>query len=138
MIEENRTLARGRSAADDAPYLTTVAKSGALFTHAHGVTHPSLPNYFALFAGLTNDNGDGCPGDAASRPTRPNLASELLAGGLDVCGVLRGAAVDGLPRLLGRAVRAQARAVDVHFTNVPQQLHQPLTALRAFDDARRR
>ena len=79
VIEENHTLAQVIESGN-APYLSTVARSGALFTQAHGVTHPSQPNYFALFAGLTNANGDGCPAAGLSR-TAPNLASELLAAG---------------------------------------------------------
>lgn len=36
-----------------APYINALARKGALLTNSHGVTHPSQPNYFALFAGRT-------------------------------------------------------------------------------------
>jgi len=36
-----------------APYLTALAKEGASFTNAHAETHPSQPNYIALFSGST-------------------------------------------------------------------------------------
>ena len=36
-----------------APYLNRLATAGALFTEAHGVVHPSQPNYLALFSGST-------------------------------------------------------------------------------------
>jgi len=36
---------------DGAPYINQLADRGALFTNAHGVTHPSQPNYLALYAG---------------------------------------------------------------------------------------
>src|ERR1700710_2418453 len=34
-----------------APYLTSLAEAGATFTDAHGETHPTQPNYLALFSG---------------------------------------------------------------------------------------
>src|SRR4051812_30777737 len=37
--------------APEAPYLTELAGSGASFDDAHGETHPSQPNYLALFSG---------------------------------------------------------------------------------------
>jgi phosphatidylinositol-3-phosphatase len=37
----------------DAPYLNGLVDTGGLATNFHGVTHPSLPNYLALFAGTT-------------------------------------------------------------------------------------
>ena len=36
-----------------APYINSLASSGALATNYHAVTHPSLPNYLALTAGST-------------------------------------------------------------------------------------
>src|SRR4029079_9901650 len=35
------------------PYLNSLASGGALLTNYHAVTHPSQPNYFALYAGST-------------------------------------------------------------------------------------
>jgi hypothetical protein len=130
VIEENRTLAQVVGSAS-APYLTTVARSGALFTHAYGVTHPSQPNYFALFAGLTNDNGDGCPAHGVPAGA-PNLASELLAAHLTFA-----AYSESLPGtgFIGcwAGTYAQKHAPWTHFTNIPQNLHHPLTALTSFD-----
>jgi hypothetical protein len=34
-----------------APFINQLVKEGALFTDAHGVWHPSQPNYLALFSG---------------------------------------------------------------------------------------
>ena len=36
-----------------APYISSIATSGALLTNYHAITHPSQPNYFALYAGST-------------------------------------------------------------------------------------
>jgi phosphatidylinositol-3-phosphatase len=37
----------------DAAYINSLAAVGTLFTNYHAVSHPSEPNYFALFAGST-------------------------------------------------------------------------------------
>jgi phosphatidylinositol-3-phosphatase len=45
-----------------APYLDKLAAKGASMTHSYGVTHPSQPNYLALFSGSTHGvSGNGCP-----------------------------------------------------------------------------
>jgi acid phosphatase len=45
-----------------APYLNSLAAKGASMTHSYGVTHPSQPNYLALFSGSTHGvRGNGCP-----------------------------------------------------------------------------
>jgi Phosphoesterase family len=45
-----------------APYLDKLAARGASMTHSYGVTHPSQPNYLALFSGSTQGvSGNGCP-----------------------------------------------------------------------------
>src|SRR4051812_21537310 len=60
-----------------APYLNSLASGGALLTNYHAVTHPSQPNYFALYAGSTfgiADNGIyNLPG--------PTLATVLQSAG---------------------------------------------------------
>jgi len=64
---------------DDAPYINALAKRGMLFTQSYGVTHPSQPNYLALFSGSTRGiTGDVCPLELSG----DNLASALLAHGL--------------------------------------------------------
>ncbi|ABD10123.1 phosphatidylinositol-3-phosphate phosphatase [Frankia casuarinae] len=64
-----------------APYINNTLKSGgANLTASYGLTHPSQPNYLALFSGgtqgITNDN---CytPGFSSAA----NLGSELIAAG---------------------------------------------------------
>ena len=60
-IFENEDLSAIVGAAE-APYLTELAASGANFTDAHGETHPSQPNYLALFSGSTQGvTDDSCP-----------------------------------------------------------------------------
>ena len=130
VIEENHTLAQVVESGN-APYLATVARSGALFTHASGVMHPSQPNYFALLSGRTNDNGDGCP--ARGVPVdAPNLASELLAAHLTFAAYSEALPADGFMGC-SAGTYAQKHAPWTHFTNIPQNLHRPLSALTSFD-----
>jgi hypothetical protein len=78
VVEENRGFDQiiGNKGA---PYINALAKRGMLFTQSYGVTHPSQPNYLALFSGSTHGyTSNDCPlhliGD--------NLASVLTAKGL--------------------------------------------------------
>src|SRR4051812_23094557 len=61
-----------------APYLTSLAQAGADFTDAHAETHPSQPNYIALFSGSTR----GVPDASCRAELRGDtLAARLLAAG---------------------------------------------------------
>ncbi|MFE9094339.1 alkaline phosphatase family protein [Streptomyces sp. NPDC007264] len=63
-----------------APYINSLKSGGANLTQSYGITHPSQPNYFALFSGSTQGiTDDSCytPGFSSA----PNLASELIAAG---------------------------------------------------------
>lgn len=63
----------------DAPFINSLTRQGALFTQSHGVTHPSQPNYLALFSGSTHSlTSNVCPLELKG----DNLASMLLAKGL--------------------------------------------------------
>jgi acid phosphatase len=66
--------------APQAPYINQLASEGALFTDSHGVTHPSQPNYIALFSGSVQDvKGDECLEDTSF--TSANLGAALLKAG---------------------------------------------------------
>lgn len=74
VMEENRSYSQiiGNP---DAPYINALAKRGALFTQSYGVTHPSQPNYLALFAGSTQGvSSNECP----LKLSGENLASTLI------------------------------------------------------------
>ncbi|GAV41557.1 alkaline phosphatase family protein [Streptomyces acidiscabies] len=63
-----------------APYLNSLKTGGANLSQSFGETHPSQPNYFALFSGSTQGvTDDSCysPGFSSA----PNLASEVIAAG---------------------------------------------------------
>jgi hypothetical protein len=65
-----------------APYLNGLAQSGALLTNYLPITHPSQPNYFALYAGttfgITDDNHYSLSG--------PTLATTLQGAGKSFAG----------------------------------------------------
>lgn len=70
-------------------FINKLAAEGALFTDAHGVNHPSQPNYLALFSGATQ----GTTGDGTVRGTpltAPNLGAALIAGGYTFAGYSEG------------------------------------------------
>ncbi|MFE4969701.1 alkaline phosphatase family protein [Streptomyces sp. NPDC056660] len=63
-----------------APYINSLATGGANLTQMYAETHPSQPNYFALFSGATQGiTDDGCY--TAGFSSAANLASEQLAAG---------------------------------------------------------
>ncbi len=106
-----------------APYLSALAQAGANFTDAHAETHPSQPNYLALFSGSTQgvtDNGCDHGFDA------PNLGTALLAAGRTFVGY-----AEGLPGAGSTACTAGRYARKhspwVNFTN----LHGATTNLPA-------
>ena len=75
VIEENKAFQQIIDS-PSAPYINSLVQRGLLFTESYGITHPSQPNYLALFSGSThNITNDSCllelKGD--------NLASNLFA-----------------------------------------------------------
>ncbi|HET7454266.1 MAG TPA: alkaline phosphatase family protein [Solirubrobacterales bacterium] len=63
----------------EAPYLEHLAEKGAVATNYYGVSHPSLPNYLALFAGSTFGIAENCTECVVSGP---NLATQLSRAGI--------------------------------------------------------
>ena len=74
VMEENHASSQiiGSS---DAPYINSLASQGALFTSSYAITHPSEPNYVALFSGSTHGlTDDSCPHTYSG----PDLGGQLL------------------------------------------------------------
>lgn len=68
----------------EAPYLSSLAAGGAVFSNSYAVAHPSQPNYLALFSGSTQGvTSDNCP---QSFGHVANLGSELIGSGLTFAG----------------------------------------------------
>ncbi|MEU9475188.1 alkaline phosphatase family protein [Streptomyces sp. NPDC048191] len=63
-----------------APYINSLRSAGASLTQSYAETHPSQPNYYAMFSGSTQGvTDDSCvtPGFSSAA----NLASEVIAAG---------------------------------------------------------
>jgi acid phosphatase len=123
VVEENRAYGEVIGS-PDAPYLNRLARSGALLTRSYGVTHPSEPNYLALFSGSTHGLvDDSCP---HSYPGR-NLAGQLLAHHETFAGY-----AESLPHpgYVGCSSGTYARkhAPWTDFPAVPARLGVPMTA----------
>lgn len=108
----------------DAPYINTLARSGASFTQSYAVTHPSQPNYLALFSGSVHHVTDDNCGHSF---TSNNQAHQLLSAGFTFTSY-----AEGLPHV-GSTVCASGRYVRKHapwtdFTNVPASTQQPFSS----------
>jgi acid phosphatase len=83
VIEENRSH-QAIIGDPRAAYLNALAAQGASFTDYHAITHPSQPNYIALFSGSTQGVEDNLI--HWDRVTAPSLGGQLIAAGLDFAG----------------------------------------------------
>ncbi|WP_433042904.1 alkaline phosphatase family protein [Dactylosporangium sp. CS-033363] len=110
------------------PYISALARRGANFVNAYGETHPSQPNYLALFSGSTQ----GVTDNRCLRGTfdAPNLGRQLLDAGLTFTGY-----AEALPHAgytgcsSGTYVRRHNPWAD--FASVPPSLNRPLSDLPA-------
>jgi hypothetical protein len=111
----------------DAPYINQLAAEGASFTQSFAITHPSEPNYLALFSGSTQGiKGDPCP----STLSAPNLESELIAAGKTFTGFSEGLPAAG-SRICTSGKYASKHVPWVDFSNVPSNDNQPFTSFPA-------
>ena len=124
VVEENRSQANiiGNKSA---PFINALAAGGAMMSGSFAETHPSEPNYLALFAGDTFGlTKDTCPVDAG---TAPNLGSELLAAGYSFVGF-----AEGLPAV-GSTVCSSGKYARKHvpwanFGNIPPANSVPFSS----------
>ncbi|QLL08497.1 alkaline phosphatase family protein [Mycobacterium vicinigordonae] len=124
VVEENRSQANiiGNQAA---PFINALAAGGAMMAQSFAETHPSEPNYLALFAGSTFGlKKDSCPVEVGAQP---NLATELLAAGRTFGGYS-----EDLPAVGSTACSAGKYARKhvpwVNFSNVPPGVSVPFSA----------
>jgi hypothetical protein len=125
VIEENHSAAQVMGSL----YLSSLASRGASFSGMYGITHPSQPNYFALFSGSTQGVTDDNPHSFSA----PNLADSLIAAGRS-CATYS----EGLPAA-GDTVFTSGRYVRKHnpcasFTNLPgATVNLPFTSFPSSD-----
>uniref|UniRef100_UPI0035585D64 alkaline phosphatase family protein n=2 Tax=Mycobacterium montefiorense TaxID=154654 RepID=UPI0035585D64 len=124
MVEENRSEGHIIGSPQN-PFINALASHGANMAQSFAETHPSEPNYLALFAGNTfGVTKDSCPINAGNAP---NMASELLGAGYTFIGY-----AEDLPAV-GSAVCTSGKYARKHvpwanFTNVPPTSSMPFSA----------
>lgn len=124
VVEENRSE-NGIIGNKSAPFITSLAAGGANMTQSYAETHPSEPNYLALFAGNTfGVTKDLCPVNAGAAP---NLGSELLAAGYTFVGFAEGLPAVGSP-VCTAGKYARKHVPWANFTNVPAANSLPFSA----------
>lgn len=124
VVEENHGFGQ-IIGSHDAPYFNHLAQIGANFTAFYAETHPSQPNYIALFSGATRGiTDDSCPHTLSS----DNFAHQLLASGRSFTGYS-----EGLPKTGSQACTsgsyARKHAPWVNFSDLPPSVNRPLTAM---------
>jgi acid phosphatase len=124
VIEENKPDG-AIMGSKSAPYINALAGGGANMTQSFAETHPSEPNYLALFSGNTFGlTSDACPVNAGAAP---NLASELLAAGYTFGGFSEDLpAVGATDCSAGKYARKHVPWAN--FTNVPAATSVPFSA----------
>jgi acid phosphatase len=128
VMEENHSYSDIIGNTSQAPYMNQLAGEGALMTSSYAITHPSEPNYMALFAGSTFGlTADSCP---VNEKTTANLGSELLAAGDTFKGYS-----EGLPSTGSTACTsgeyARKHSPWVNFSNVPTADSLPFSSFPA-------
>lgn len=123
VIEENHSYSQiiGSSSA---PYINSLAAQGASFTNSHAITHPSEPNYLALFSGSTQGvTDDSCPHTFGAA----NLGAELISAGLTFTSYSESMPSDGYT---GCTSGEYARKHNpwVNFSNVPSASNRTFAA----------
>ena len=109
----------------DAPYVNALAVQGASFTQSFAVTHPSQPNYLAMYSGSTQGaTTNTCPLDFVGVA---NLGGQLIAAGKTFVGYSEDMPAAGyIGCSAGLYVRKHNPWVD--FDDVPAGSNQPYGA----------
>jgi len=128
VMEENHSYADIIGSAS-APYVNSLAAQGASFTDSHGITHPSEPNYLALFSGSTQGlTSDACP----VTYTGDNLASELIKAGNSFGGYSENLPAAGSTTCYApgpsNALYARKHNPWVSFSDLPSSINMPWTS----------
>ncbi|GAB1691558.1 alkaline phosphatase family protein [Krasilnikovia sp. M28-CT-15] len=110
-----------------APYFAALAAQGATFTQSYAITHPSQPNYIALFSGSTQGvSSDDCPKSF----TGANLGAQLIGAGLSFTGYSEAMPSEGYTGCSSGTYRRKHNSW-VDFTNVPASANRTFAAFPA-------
>jgi acid phosphatase len=131
VVFENKSY-RQVAQSGQAPWLHDLMASALVFTDSHAVTHPSQPNYLALFSGSTQGiTDDHCPVNLGDRP---NLARQLMDAGRGFAGYAEDLPGPG-SRACGNGGYAAKHNPWADFANVPASANQPFSAFPSTLDA---
>lgn len=123
VVEENRSF-RHVVGNPQMPYFDALMQRGALLINYHGVTHPSLPNYLALFSGSTQGvSDDSCD----YRFHGANLYTELHAAGDSFATYSDSLPQTGFDDCRQDAYRKKHNPA-AYWDNVPADLNRPFSA----------
>src|SRR3954447_18543979 len=101
--------------ASSAPYFQSLASQGASFSQSYAITHPSQPNYIALFSGATQGvTNDDCPKTFSGN----NLGNQLITAGLTFKGYSESMPSNGYTGCSSGTYRRNHNSW-VDFSNVP-------------------
>jgi len=120
VILENKSR---RQVLEDDGYLKALGDQGAELTRSHALTHPSQPNYIALFSGSMHGiTDDSCP----HRITGPQLAKQLERHGLTFKAFSESLPAVGARTCSGSDGKYRRKhAPWVNFASFDQRLHKP-------------
>ncbi|AHH95266.1 alkaline phosphatase family protein [Kutzneria viridogrisea] len=108
-----------------APYFNSLAGQGAKFSNSFAITHPSQPNYVALFSGATQGvTDDTCPANLGSVS---NLGQQLIGAGRTFTGYSESMPSDGYTGCSSGDYRRKHNSW-VDFSNVPAASNLRYTA----------
>ncbi|GAA2145327.1 hypothetical protein GCM10009760_33840 [Kitasatospora kazusensis] len=110
----------------NAPYFNQLASTGANFTNAFAIEHPSEPNYLDLFSGSNQGvTDDSCPHTFSTA----NEGAQLIAKGLTFTGYSENLPSAGSTACTaGTSGYARKHNPWVNFSNVPAADNQPFSA----------
>jgi hypothetical protein len=109
----------------EAPYFNRLSRQSALFTQSFAVSHPSQPNYLALFSGDTQQIDDNrCPVTIQ----RANLGQQLIDAGKTFIGFSEGLPETGFTGCTASTGYVRKHAPWVNFPSLPPNVGQPMTA----------
>lgn len=124
VMEENKGADQVLSGTG-APYIQSLGRAGAVLTGYDAITHPSEPNYLALFSGSTQGvASDACPLSFAGA----NLGSSLRASGRSFAGYSESLPAAGSTVCSSGSGYARKHSPWVDFTDLPASVNQPFSA----------
>jgi len=125
VVMENASIASIVGNTTEAPYINSLLSSSVYFTQSYAVTHPSEPNYLALFSGSTQGiTDDSCPHTFGT----DNLGHQLIAAGYSFAGYSETMPSTGYTGCAyGTSGYTRRHNPWVDFSNLPSSTNLPYT-----------